>query len=1044
MEIQHISPPFHIYNASAGSGKTFLLVQKYLETLLGGQQDGFHRMLALTFTNKAVFEMKFRILKQLHAFGSTDNDLSNDPMAINIMKSLGLTTPLLRKRARNSMQAILHDYAAFDVITLDSFTHRVIRSFAKDLGLSFNFNVSLQVEMMLKDTVDSLLNAIGEDEEITTILENFTFEKMEEEGTSWDIKQSLFLAAKLLMNENDRKEIQAIAQLSEAKKSSQHQFIVNKNKALKKALVVRGKTVIDLLKANGLSVQDFSYGTLYKRFLKLSQGDFNGFELGKLHQNLQEGKGIYPTKIGEEKKQLIEQLLPTLLSHYEDALQDYYVWLLTSDIKKQWVPLRLLTRLAKQLEEKQKEDNTVLLSTFNERIAKEILAHPATFIYERLGENYRHYFLDEFQDTSNLQWNNLIPLIENALVSQDLNGKTGKLLLVGDPKQSIYRWRGGDVDQFIGLLGVDKPFPIEKVIKPLTTNYRSASQIVAFNNSLYNSLEGYLVYPENKLIFTSAQQEIHQREEGYVQLDVLSREEIEEDKMAYPKKTLELIQASHEEGNPYGEMAVLVRKRKQARELTQFLSTNKLPVVSSDSLLIANSSLVQFLLTFIQMHVKPTHLSFKKAHLDFLYTTKQRTIDQHDFVAQRINQNLTVTWKEEGIEFDLKRFELYSLYDVVEHLCFVFPKLQTNEPFVQSFLDLLFNFCQGENSSPAAFLDYWEKEAHLKALPMADTTLGIKVLTIHQAKGLEFPVVFFPYADQPIHPNIQQKIWLDTSPLFGQQFPLAWINFSKRLAHYGLAGKACFERIRREEEIDAWNTFYVATTRAVKQLYIITKRQKKETVSYAGFLENFISEQNKSIQDSSFSWGKKSSVNQVFKKKKSSLNTTILDRVEKNPYEDRLILQLEQNKDVDEARDFGLRIHALFAQIDYAEDVEAVLNEGYFRGDFSFEDMELFTGLFKRVVEHPKLSTYFSKKFRGLNEQTILLDNGQILRPDRIAINEEQAVVLDYKTGVKKDEHLNQIKEYCRAVKQVTDKATSGYLIYFSKKMKNEINLLKV
>jgi ATP-dependent exoDNAse (exonuclease V) beta subunit len=1043
MEIQHISPSFQIYNASAGSGKTFLLVQKYLETLLGGQQDGFHRMLALTFTNKAVFEMKFRILKQLHAFASNENDLLNDPMAINIMRSLSIDVPLLRKRARNSMQLILHDYAAFDVITLDSFTHRVIRSFAKDLGLSYNFNVSLQVEMMLQDTVDSLLNAVGEEEEITSTLENYTFDKMEEEGTSWDIKQSLFLAAKLLLNENDRKEIKAIAQLSDVQKRSQQQFIVNKNKDLKKRLMAKGKVVIDQLNANGLSVKDFSYGTLYKRFLKLSEGELKGFELGKLHQNLQEGKGIYPTKIAEDKKQLIEQLLPTLLAQYEEALQNYYVWLLTNDIKKQWVPLRLLARLARQLEEKQKEDNTVLLSTFNERIAKEILAHPASFIYERLGENYRYYFLDEFQDTSNLQWNNLVPLIENALISQDVNGKTGELLLVGDPKQSIYRWRGGDVDQFIGLLGNDQPFPIEKEIVSLTTNYRSASQIVAFNNSLYTSLQGYLAYVENKLIFETAQQDSHVKEDGYVQLDVLSTEEIEEDKMAYPKKMLALIQACHAEGTPFGEMAVLVRKRKQAVELTQFLSTREIPVVSSDSLLIGNSSLVQFLLSFIQMHVKPSHLSFKKAHLDFLYTTKQRTIDQHDFVAKKMNQNLVAIWREEGVEFDLKRFELYSLYDVVEQLCFVFPKLATNEPFLQSFLDVLFDFCQSEYSSPAAFLDYWEKEGQRKALPMANVTFGVKVLTIHQAKGLEFPVVFFPYADQPIHPNIQQKIWLDTSSLFGEQFPLAWINLSKRLVHYGPAGEASYERIRREEEIDAWNTFYVATTRAVEQLYIVTKQPKKEAVSYAGFLEKFLLEQNKSIQDSTFSWGVKPAPKQL-SKEKGTVPKAALAPMEKHPYEDRLIWQLEQTKDVDEAKDFGLLIHALFAQIDFAEDVDAVLNEAYYRGDFSSEDMELFTILFRKVVEHPDLKDYFSKNFRVLNEQTILLDKSNILRPDRIMMNDQQAVVLDYKTGAPKKEHLDQIKGYCQAVNQVTGKTTSGYLIYFSKNVKSKINLVKV
>ena len=1045
MEIQHISPSFHIYNASAGSGKTFLLVQKYLETLLREQNgDGFHRMLALTFTNKAVFEMKFRILKQLHTFATTQKALRNDPMAINIMKELNIDSVELVKRARRAMHSILHDYAAFDVITLDSFTHRVIRSFAKDLGLSYNFNVALQVDVMLQETVDSLLNSVGEEEEITQILENFTYDKMEDEGTSWDIKQSLFLAAKLLLNENDRQEIKSIAGLSEQQKQQQHRFIVDKNKALKLALVEKGKKTIDLLKANGLSSTDFSYGTLYNRFLKLSKGDFDGLDSGKFHQNLQEGKGIYPSKLDDDKKQLIEQLLPSLLSDYEEALENYYIFLLTNDIKKQWVPLRLLARLAKQLELRQKEDNIVLLSTFNERIAKEILTHPASFIYERLGENYRYYFLDEFQDTSNLQWKNLIPLIENALISQDLNGKSGALLLVGDPKQSIYRWRGGDVDQFVGLLGEDQPFPIEKNIVSLATNYRSTSQIINFNNALYASLENYLTFTENKHIFgTSAHQETHIKEGGYIQLDVLSIEEIEEDKAAYSNKVLTLIKKCHEEGTSYNEMAVLVRKRKQAEQITQSLSSHNLPVISSDSLVLGKSPYVQFLLTVICLHVKPADLLYKKEHLDFLYGTKQRAMDQHDFVVQKIKQPIAKVWKEEGIEFDLNRFELYSLYDVVEQLCFVFPSLQTNEPFVQSFLDVLFNFCQKENASPQAFLDFWEKEGQFKPLHMADASHGIRVLTIHQAKGLEFPVVFFPYADEPIHPNHKRKIWLDTTSFFGEQFPLAWINLSKRLEHYGPAGEECFQRIRREEEIDAWNTFYVATTRAVDQLYIITKETKKGTISYAGFLEKFIEEQNKSSDNSSFSWGKKPPIEQP-PSTDLLAPKAVAEPVSKHPYEARLIWQLEQNKDGDEAKDFGLLIHALFAQIDYAEDVETVLNDGYHRGDFSEEDMTLYTKMFKSVVEHPKLLTYFSKEYSVLNEQTILLDKGQVLRPDRIVINDQQAVVLDYKTGEQKEEHLAQIKGYCQAVNQVTQKKTLGYLIYFSKKTENQLNVLKI
>ena len=207
-------------------------------------------------------------------------------------------------------------------------------------------------------------------------------------------------------------------------------------------------------------------------------------------------------------------------------------------------------------------------------------------------------------------------------------------------------------------------------------------------------------------------------------------------------------------------------------------------------------------------------------------------------------------------------------------------------------------------------------------------------------------------------------------------------------------------------------------------------------------MEEFLLQQDKSKEYNSFSWGEKPPIEAPSSIPFLSPKATI-QSVSKHPYEDRLIWQLEQSKDGDEAKDFGLLIHALFAQIDYAEDVETVLNDGYQRGDFSKEDMILFAKMFKKIVEHPKLSSYFSKKYSVLNEQTIFLNQGQFLRPDRIVINDQEAVVLDYKTGVQKQEHFTQIKGYCEAVNQVTGKATTGYLIYLSKTMESQMDVLK-
>ena len=225
-------------------------------------------------------------------------------------------------------------------------------------------------------------------------------------------------------------------------------------------MVELGKQVVSFLKENNLRAEHFNRQTFYNRFLNLSKANFNRYDAGKLHQSLIDGKAIYTTNTPTQAKDKIDDLLPQLLRYYENGLQLFYRWQLLVDVLKQWVPLNLLSLLVKTLADFQNETNRVLLSTFNERIRKEILWQPSPYIYERLGENYRHYFIDEFQDTSVLQWKNLIPLIKSSVESRAESDSHGSLLLVGDPKQAIYRWRGGNVEQFIDLISTGNPFTI--------------------------------------------------------------------------------------------------------------------------------------------------------------------------------------------------------------------------------------------------------------------------------------------------------------------------------------------------------------------------------------------------------------------------------------------------------------------------------------------------------------------------------------------------------------------------------------------------------
>ena len=1043
---QDIPAPFQIFNASAGSGKTFLLVQKYLIKLLSGRPDEyFNRMLALTFTNKAVFEMKYRILLQLYQLAFQNNSDQVDPMEKVLLESLAITPQELQHRAKRSLQSILHDYAAFDVITLDSFTHRVIRTFAKDLGLSYNFDVSLEVDDFLEEIVDRILDRVGEASDLTVVLEQFTFEKMDDEGTSsWELKQNLIDAAKLLLNENDRIQIKRIALLSPSERKKQQDFLQHKHNSLIIELKKIGETALCLFKEHGLEASHFNRKTLYNRFLKLSNGAFMGFDDGQLYQNIQEGKPLYPKKVNVEVQQCIDRLSGQIIGYFEKALNLFFQWQLIKDIKKQWIPLNLVTSLSRELETFQNQTNKVLLSTFNERIAKEILLQPTPYIYERLGENYRHYFLDEFQDTSSLQWKNLIPLIETALISLNEDNRTGSLLLVGDPKQSIYRWRGGDVNQFIDLIEDVSPFPIEKKVNHLATNYRSAKSIVTFNNELYQCLTQHLEYPENKTLFGErARQTIFSNKDGYVKLTFFPEEKVFEEN-PYTKRIITQIEQCKKQGYSFLDMVVLVRKKKQADLIARGLSNAGIPTITSTSLRLEENTQVKFLASLLELYFKPNDLAIKKDHLSFLYPTKARKEDLHHFLLNNIPRDIEQVWKEEGIAFDFGFFDHRALTTVFEKVCFLFPGIELSNPYVKAFLDLAFDYSQNEQADTLSFLQFWEKKKETQSLAIPDNSLGVRILTIHQAKGLEFPIVFFPYADSLIHSNHQEKVWLSPQSLLADELSLAWIGYSKRLLNYGEEGVKTYHKKRQEDEMDAWNVFYVATTRASEQLYIYANDKNKEKESYVKVLMDLLPNAEQQQENEwVYEWG--SLPNQSLKAKTTSNNQreSVLGSTA-YPYEQKLVLQMSRTEERESARLLGLRIHDLLGKINYHEEIESVLTEAYLQGEITQEEQVKLQYLFSELMQSETLGCFYSRDYKVLNEKAILVPQQGVLRPDRVGIGDLDAYVIDYKTGIEKPEHAQQVKAYAEWIEKITHKKVNVFLVYLDLKAKNALNILEL
>ena len=1043
---QDIPAPFQILNASAGSGKTYLLVQKYLIKLLSGRPDEyFNRLLALTFTNKAVFEMKYRILLQLHDLTIVDIKQEKDSMKETLMTSLSITSDELRHRAERCLQTILHDYAAFDVITLDSFTHRVIRTFAKDLGLAYNFDVVIEDEDMLVEIVDRLLNQVGVVPELTKTLEEFTYEKMEDDAvSSWELKQNLMSAAKLLLNENDRIQIQRIANLSALERTNQQDFLKQKQNTIVLELKEMGVEMLRLIKTNGLEAVHFSNKTLYNRFFKLSNGDFKGFDQGQLYQNMLDGKPLYPKRVPADIQQCIDSLSTEILKRFEKALKLFFQWLLIKDIKKQWIPLNLVTSLSNQLEAYQNETNKVLLSTFNGRIAKEILGQPTPYIYERLGENYRHYFLDEFQDTSSLQWQNLIPLIETALLSLNEDDRTGSVLLVGDPKQSIYRWRGGDVNQFINLIESEPPFQVPKNVHQLATNYRSAKSIVTFNNALYQCLPNYLIYSENKSLFGQrAMQKVFSKAQGYVNLTFFPDNPSFEEN-PYTKRIIAAINQCKQKGYGLGDMVVLVRNKKQSALIAKDLAIANIPTITNTSLRLEANMQVKFLASLVQLYFNSDNLEVKKEHLSFLYPFSASKDDLHQYLLKYISQDIEKFWKEEGIVFTFDIFDHRSIVRVLEQASFLFPGIEIGDPYVKAFLDLAFDFSQTNQADALSFLEFWELKKVTQSLSVPEESVGVRILTIHQSKGLEFPVVFFPYADNLIHSNHQEKVWLSTQSLLGDHLPLAWVSYSKRLLNYGEEGEKTYHRKMREEEMDAWNVFYVATTRASEQLYLFVNDKNKERESYVRVLYDLIPDiKIENDTETSYVWGEP--IQKTVKQKVNDRKSDNIQQIQSvYPYEQKLVLQMPRSNTIEDARIWGLRVHDLLGKINYQDEIESVLTEAYMQGEVSKHEKTALLSLFNELTTHKKLSRFYSRAYKVLNEKSILVPKQNILRPDRVGLGEKEAYIIDYKTGKKEAKHSSQVLNYAKWVEDITQKTVKVFLVYLDLENDKPLEIVEI
>lgn len=1025
--------PFKIYNASAGSGKTYALTKAYLKIVLSSPRS-FKRILAITFTNKAVNEMKKRILDSLFIFSSTASLEDASPLFIDVMEDLNMTPETLGKVSKQSLKELLHNYAFFDISTIDKFTHRLIRTFAKDLKIPQNFEVVLDTDSLLDEAVSRIIARAGEDLALTKVLLDFALEKIDDER-SWDIEYDLKKIGKLLFNENNVDHLKGIKNKDLSHFKTLKENILSKLKEGQKKTVTLATEVLDFIDQTGLDHADFPRQTLPNHFKKITEGYFtpSGLYNNKLEENLIAGKILKvncPLPSPEIPVQLLQRYLSLKELIYDlSFLQNAY---------RNLVPLTLLNAIQREVKSIEKEKDQLSISEFNTIISNEIKNQPAPFIYERLGEKYRHYFIDEFQDTSQMQWNNLIPLIGNALESEDEQGQIGSLFLVGDAKQAIYRWRGGQAEQFLDLATLRcNPFSIQGETRLLPRNYRSHDEIIHFNNSFFQNISQFLEQPKYRQFFEEGnRQETNNKEGGYVQLSFLEEAQDED----YAQKTMGCIQESLSNGFQYRDICVLIRKKKQGVLLANQLMKEGVPVVSSESLLLSSSPKVQFLMNLVRHTVQPNEAEINYEVLDFLAHDKK---DRHAFIQTHLK--LLETLLRNDYDFNGSFFRQSAIYDGLEYAIKTFDLAPTSDAHLTAFMDTVFEVQQKHGADIQALLNYWEQKGSRLSISTPETLNAVQVMTIHKSKGLEFPVVIFPYANTHIFEEIEPKLWTTVDPELFSGFKELLLSKKQEVREYGEQEAQLFDQEQQKLHLDAFNLLYVALTRAEASLYIISEKDlnkdgRHKTDYFSGLFIHYL--ENKGLWEVNtldYTFGSLKPYSKSKENNKDHLEIPF-GYTYKNRPSFKILTRAGMLWDTSqqEAIQKGNNIHYILSLIEHAQDVDGAIAIAEQKGIITSEEKQEVKDKVIQVVTHPKLIPLFTEGNIVYNEKEILLANGSKLIPDRVVVLKNKAVIIDYKTGSKNPRFKEQLVSYANALSDMGYTVDKKIIVYINEEITTE------
>ena len=1062
-----------ILKASAGSGKTYRITREYIE-LLFEDEGNYKHILAVTFTNKATEEMKTRILSELYLLANNKGS-SYEAFLRDRFK---LSPEKVANKAKHLLKLILYDYSHFAIETIDSFFQRIIRSFVRELGIFSAFTIELDQNRILQMGSDELLDSLDDNPDLKKWLLRFTEEKIES-GRSWRLGTDIHNLGKEIFKEDYRYFEKSISEIL-SNKEFLNEYMAKLNGIIKKTeadYFAFGKEAIALMQSQSLEVSDFMFG----------KSGVAGF-LTKISEELKD-PGARPRnaidkpeawyKKGASKRADIEtavsaglnSILRNAVDYYDAHIKSYNT---ATRIRENLYVLGILTELNEKIREYVQEKNLFMLSDSAQLLNLIIGGSDTPFVYEKTGTYFKHFMIDEFQDTSAMQWDNFKPLIDNSL-SQDYTS-----LVVGDVKQSIYRWRNGDWKLLAKRLQSDFQ-QYGAVTEHFEYNWRSQQNIVHFNNSIFglcpsllqNSFNAELDQPDMKIgglslssAIVDAYQEITQKHpdkkgtgsnaKGKVKCSFVDEENWEESALGRMVADIEQLQ---DEGCTASDMAILVRTKNEGNKVADYLFKKKnsagqsskynYSFISDESLLIKSSLAVACIIAVLRHLKSPNELLYKAqvAYYHVQLKAKGKQVGSANFPHLKGNADFIDSELADDLE-KLKDLPLFALTEGVIRL-FRLNRDKANFPYLFSFQDLVFEFGQKEGAGIGTFLDWWDELGVGKSITIGSNHDAIRLLTIHKSKGLEFKAVLVPFCNWKLDSGSSKGniLWCRPTEKQFASIPSIPVKYSRKLKESQFNREYYYEKIH--SYIDNLNVLYVAFTRAREVLISYSaKPDGKALKTVACLLHNAITkpsvEQTHTLDLSGF-WDEKKlmfSIGDLQSKEITEKKTPKLLQVEYPSMALNTSVQLKsesagffkiENIDARKQKDMGVIMHELFAMIHYSKDIDPAVRHMEFKGKLSVGEANDLSGKIKNILVTEPFAGWFSEHWQVRTENSILSPDGKSKTPDRIMLHESNAIIVDYKFGQRMEQqHKSQLMGYKKLLGQMGYINIDCFLWYFS------------